>query len=275
MRPTIALCRPGHLRLHRARVPTSTPAGNHRQTARHRFRSAIALAHCKLTEFCKILPAMVSSGSSFWHLLEGLPFNASEGRVFPITARQLLFLAPAVAAAYVGYHVAGLSWEILGLRSPSPPKIVPAPRDIPDEHVSDATEPQELMYTPQCLPGARDVETPYGTIKVFESGPKDGKRVLFIPGISTPCLALANIAGRLALEGCRVMLFGKLTPAAVQDPYGTRKSKECFYRKKCRKTVVCHCFHQRALQLVEGIPPRYTALLSINYICHEIHIMPK
>lgn len=52
--------------------------------------------------------------------------------------------------------------------------------------------------------------TPYGTIKVFEFGPLptgDGERVLLLPGISTPCIALANLATALADQGFRVLLF--------------------------------------------------------------------
>lgn len=64
-----------------------------------------------------------------------------------------------------------------------------------------------LPYPPDVLPGARDVDSPYGSIRVYEWGPEDGRRVLLIHGISTPCIALAGIAQHLAERGCRVMLF--------------------------------------------------------------------
>lgn len=67
---------------------------------------------------------------------------------------------------------------------------------------------QELPYPPDAIiPGARDVPTPYGTLRVYEFGPESSKRkVLFLHGISTPSVALANTAEQLAAKGCRVML---------------------------------------------------------------------
>lgn len=51
----------------------------------------------------------------------------------------------------------------------------------------------DLPYPPDVLPGARDVETPYGSIRVYEWGPEDGERVLFVHGISTPVVALGDL----------------------------------------------------------------------------------
>ena len=49
-----------------------------------------------------------------------------------------------------------------------------------------------LAYPPDAFPGARDVDSPYGTLRVYEWGPADAGKVLFIHGISTPCLALGR-----------------------------------------------------------------------------------
>lgn len=68
----------------------------------------------------------------------------------------------------------------------------------------------ELPYPPDVFPGARDVETAYGTIKVFEWGPEDGEKVLLLHGIGTPCVALGDMAREFVRKGCRVMLFGEL-----------------------------------------------------------------
>lgn len=63
-------------------------------------------------------------------------------------------------------------------------------------------------YPPDCLEGACDISTPYGNIRAYEWGPETGRRVLFIHGISTPCIALAGLAQALVEQhGCRVMLF--------------------------------------------------------------------
>ncbi|KAL2820823.1 Alpha/Beta hydrolase protein [Aspergillus cavernicola] len=57
------------------------------------------------------------------------------------------------------------------------------------------------------LPGARDVQTPYGSIRVYEWGPEDGSKVLLVHGITTPCISLGGVAHALVDRGCRVMLF--------------------------------------------------------------------
>lgn len=65
-----------------------------------------------------------------------------------------------------------------------------------------------LPYPPDSLPGRRTVQTPYGTMNVYEWGPEDGRKVLFVHGISTPCIALSSIAHSIVKEaGCRVLLF--------------------------------------------------------------------
>jgi len=72
--------------------------------------------------------------------------------------------------------------------------------------LSDA-EKKALPLPPDVFPGSRDVATPYGSIRVYEWGPEDGTKVLFVHGITTPCLALGGIAHALADRGCRVILF--------------------------------------------------------------------
>lgn len=75
-----------------------------------------------------------------------------------------------------------------------------------------AEEIQSLPYPPDIFPGGRDVSTPYGSIRVFEWGPEDGEKVLFVHGISTPTIALGDLAHELVGKGYRVMLFGKRCP---------------------------------------------------------------
>ncbi|KAF2964391.1 hypothetical protein GQX73_g9186 [Xylaria multiplex] len=62
-------------------------------------------------------------------------------------------------------------------------------------------------YPPDALPGARDVETPYGQVRVYEWGPEDGERVLFVHGISTPVVALGDLGHEMVARGYRVMMF--------------------------------------------------------------------
>ncbi|KAF5019024.1 hypothetical protein F66182_8974 [Fusarium sp. NRRL 66182] len=72
---------------------------------------------------------------------------------------------------------------------------------------SNADKLKKLVYQPDQFPGARDVETPYGSVRVYEFGPENGEKVLFVHGISTPCITLGPLALALAKRGYRVMLF--------------------------------------------------------------------
>lgn len=66
-----------------------------------------------------------------------------------------------------------------------------------------------LPYSPNLLPGARDVQTPYGVMRVYEWGPDSGRKVLLLHGDTTPSPMLGPIAMQLVERGCRVMLIGK------------------------------------------------------------------
>ncbi|QPH01714.1 hypothetical protein C2857_005917 [Epichloe festucae Fl1] len=83
-----------------------------------------------------------------------------------------------------------------------------------------------LAYVPDSFPGARDVDTPYGTIRAYEFGPQRGQKVLLVHGISTSCITLSRIAHALVDRGCRVMLFdlfGRGFSDGVGDlPHDTR-----------------------------------------------------
>ncbi|KAJ1331546.1 2-hydroxy-6-oxonona-2,4-dienedioate hydrolase [Microdochium nivale] len=68
-------------------------------------------------------------------------------------------------------------------------------------------ERDKIIYKHDHFPGGRDVETPYGNIHVYEFGPEDGRKVLFIHGISTSCMTLEDIVRPLVRRGCRVLLF--------------------------------------------------------------------
>ena len=93
----------------------------------------------------------------------------------------------------------------LGRRAP--PQTIPSPRDTLLPKLSP-TEATALPYPNDLLPGARDVATPYGMMRVYEWGPKDGSKVLFIHGDTTPAPILGPVARDLVDKGCRVMMFG-------------------------------------------------------------------
>ncbi|KAI1311469.1 alpha/beta-hydrolase [Xylaria venustula] len=107
---------------------------------------------------------------------------------------------------------------------PSPPKSLPnhsQHQDFPNEN-----EGLKLPYPPDALTGARDVETPYGSVRVYEWGPEDAEAVLLVHGISTPVVALGDLAHELVGRGYRVMmfdLFGRGYSDAPTDlPYDAR-----------------------------------------------------
>lgn len=106
----------------------------------------------------------------------------------------------------------------------------PKPNPAPTETFPPKGSPLEvgnLPYPPDLIPGARDVPTPYGTIRCYEWGPADAERkVLLVHGISGACPALLGCAERFASKGCRVMmldLFGRGWSGGPSDlPYDGR-----------------------------------------------------
>jgi hypothetical protein len=92
------------------------------------------------------------------------------------------------------------------LRS-APTTVIPSPVQTKLPQLSEE-DVQELPYPPDALPGARDVKSPYGSVRVYEWGPEDGDKILLIHGISTPGIAMADLAHKLVRRGCRVMMFG-------------------------------------------------------------------
>ncbi|KAK2035703.1 hypothetical protein LZ31DRAFT_345386 [Colletotrichum somersetense] len=75
---------------------------------------------------------------------------------------------------------------------------------------ASASARDALPYPPDALPGARDVATAYGNLRVYEFGPEDApERVLLLHGIGTPCLALGGVAAEFVAKGWRVMTFGE------------------------------------------------------------------
>lgn len=97
--------------------------------------------------------------------------------------------------------------QLFGARNTSSDPVRSPRRAIPSGLSQE--ELDRLPYPPDVFPGGRDVETPYGSIRVFEWGPEEGRKVLLVHGISTPMMSLGGLAEELVERGCRVMLFGK------------------------------------------------------------------
>lgn len=75
-----------------------------------------------------------------------------------------------------------------------------------------------LPYPPNLFTGARDVETPYGVMRVYEWGSEDGRKVILVHGDTTPGPMLGPVAEALVKRGCRVMIIGaSMCSSAVRD----------------------------------------------------------
>ncbi|CAG8971102.1 hypothetical protein HYALB_00010679 [Hymenoscyphus albidus] len=142
---------------------------------------------------------------------------------------DLLRLAPSPQTSLIVVSTVVTTVALLSLArktlNPTPPKIIVGPRNslLPD---LSKEEQESLPYPPDIFPGARDVESPYGTIRVYEWGPESGRKVLLIHGISTPCVSLGSIS-RLLVEkkNCRVMLldlWGRGYSDSPDLPYDSR-----------------------------------------------------
>lgn len=86
-------------------------------------------------------------------------------------------------------------------------RAIPSPRDTLLPSLSNS-QAAGLPYPPDFLPGARDADTPYGVMRIYEWGPDDGRKVIMIHGDTTPGPMLGPIAQDLAKAGSRVMVFG-------------------------------------------------------------------
>ena len=128
---------------------------------------------------------------------------------------------------------------------------IPSPRDTLLPHLS-AEQAANLPYPPDLLPGARDVATPYGVMRVYEWGPETGDKVIFIHGDATPAPILGPIAHDLVEKGCRVMMFGRsIRLGGVSE--GLRQRLIIFVI--CYEHHADYIWHQRPLgQRVFGHP---------------------
>jgi hypothetical protein len=120
--------------------------------------------------------------------------------------KQMAFLAVLIAAVCFALYI----------------RLRPVFRDIqhpPEEHTithaKARVEAEERLrhteppYLTDAFPGGRQFKTVYGTIQVFEWGPEEGEKVLMIHGLSTPCIALGDMAKEFVNKGYRVMVFGE------------------------------------------------------------------
>ncbi|KAJ6161233.1 hypothetical protein N7470_004629 [Penicillium chermesinum] len=100
----------------------------------------------------------------------------------------------------------GLLVQSLLRTGPVQAGILPSPRSTILPRLSEE-EIRKLPLPSDVLPGGRDVESPYGSLRCYEWGREDGPKVLLVHGITTPCVSLGGLAHALVDRGCRVLLF--------------------------------------------------------------------
>lgn len=66
----------------------------------------------------------------------------------------------------------------------------------------------DLPYPPDLFPGARDVETCYGAMRVYEWGSETGRKVMLVHGDATCAPLWKRVANSLIDKGCRVIVLG-------------------------------------------------------------------
>lgn len=123
-------------------------------------------------------------------------------------------IAPTLTAFVGSVSISWMLWKFLSKRSSlakheRAAQVIRSPRDtfIPFIALKDHST---LAYPPNALPGARDVSTTYGTMRVYEWGPANGEKVLLIHGDTTPAPVMKPIATGLVDMGRRVMVFGTI-----------------------------------------------------------------
>ena len=106
------------------------------------------------------------------------------------TLRQHQSQLPLLAAglAYIGLT---LALRVRSSTASEDSKILFSPKRTLLPQLSER-EAADLPYPPDVLPGARDVDSPYGSLMVYEWGPEAGRKVLMLHGISTPCISLGK-----------------------------------------------------------------------------------
>ncbi|KAM0716002.1 hypothetical protein Q7P37_008516 [Cladosporium fusiforme] len=87
-----------------------------------------------------------------------------------------------------------------------PALSIPSPLTTHLPHLT-ASEIAALPYPPDIFPGARDVKTAYGHMRVYEWGSEGGRKVMLVHGDATSSPIWKGIAERLVKSGCRVIVL--------------------------------------------------------------------
>ncbi|KAK5635825.1 hypothetical protein RRF57_011538 [Xylaria bambusicola] len=149
------------------------------------------------------------------------------------------------------------SKSIHNSQSPSSPYIPSPAKTLSKTALRNAPYPPE-----DALPGARDVSTPYGSIRVYEWGPEDGECVLFVHGISTPVVALGDLGHEMVRRGYRVILFDLFgrgySDAPSDQTYDARLYTTQILLVLASSHIPCSQFHLIGYSLGGGLSVAFT-----------------
>ena len=95
---------------------------------------------------------------------------------------------------------------------PGPSSSVPSRSSIPSPlrtqiPLLSLSQVAALPYPPNVFPGSRDVQTSFGSMRVYEWGPETGRKVMLVHGDATSAPLWKLVATRLVERGWRVMVF--------------------------------------------------------------------
>ncbi|KAG0294846.1 hypothetical protein BGZ96_000335 [Linnemannia gamsii] len=82
----------------------------------------------------------------------------------------------------------------------------------------------KCAYPEDYYPGGEYAELSYGETHYFLFGPEDGKKIVFVHGLSTPASVYNGVVRHMAANGCRVLLYDlysrgySVGPAVDHDP---------------------------------------------------------
>ncbi len=98
--------------------------------------------------------------------------------------------------------------------TPLPTSFLPSRSSIPSPLVTQlphlsASQTAALPYPPDVFPGARDVKTSFGDMRVYEFGDETGRKMLLVHGDATSAPQWRHVAEGLVEMGCRVIVLGR------------------------------------------------------------------
>lgn len=169
------------------------------------FLQRIARRISGLLPPCVAFTATINSGQALPHPQLTWP-HLQYGGFESARHHELIYMD---SVCPLGYIVAD---SASGQTAPMTHYTLPTRHPTP-QHISRTS--CTFALTPDLLPGARDVATSYGSMRVYDWGSEDGKKVLFIHGDTTPAPMLGPVARDLANRGCRVKPSVRLSGLAT------------------------------------------------------------